>query len=82
MPCNTWWWNRQAGYPVEDSGEQSLRHGYLGQLERNVPRVPRYLCADLDQLLPQGGQRPVLYFTGQGQAPQEIRQVVGRGTTE
>ena len=70
--------DRQAGDPVEDRGEQLPGYGHFGQLERDVPRVPRYLRADLDQFLPQGGKRPVLHITGQCQPTQEVRQIVGQ----
>ena len=36
---------------VEDRCEQVARHRYLGQLERYVLRVPRYLGPDLHELL-------------------------------
>ena len=35
--------------------------------------------ADLDQLLPQRGQRPVLDLLGQCQRPHEVGQIVGQG---
>ena len=36
----------------QDIPEQFLRHGNLGQLERDVPAMSHDFCADLDQLLP------------------------------
>ncbi len=37
------------------------------------------LGSDLDQLLPQRGQRPVLHLLRQGQGPHEVAQIVGQG---
>ncbi len=49
--------------------EQVPRHRHLGQLERDVPPVTDDLGADLDQLLAQSGQRPVLDLIGQRWRP-------------
>jgi hypothetical protein len=46
--------------PAEDLGEQGARHRYLGQLEHDVATVAHDPGADLDQLLAQRGQRPML----------------------
>ena len=37
------------------------------------------LGADLDQLLAQGGQRPMFHRLGQGQRPEKVADVVGQG---
>lgn len=63
---------------VEDGHEQSPRHGHLGELERNVLRVPRRLGPDLDELLPQRYQRSILYWFRQCQPPQEVAKVIGQ----
>ena len=41
---------------AQDFPEQFLRHGNLGQLERDVPAMADDLGADLDQLFPQRRQ--------------------------
>ena len=46
--------------PPQDLGEQRSRHRHLGQLEDDVAAVAHDAGADLDQLLAQGRQRPVL----------------------
>ncbi len=44
--------------------EQFPRHRHLSQLERDIPAMTDHLGTDLDQLLPQCGQRPVLLASG------------------
>ena len=46
-------------------------------MEGNVTPVAHHLGADLDQLLPQAGQRPWLRGLGYRQRPHEIAEVVG-----
>ncbi len=41
---------------AQDFPEQFLRHGDLGQLERDVPAMADYFGADLHQFLPQCSQ--------------------------
>ena len=62
----------QAFDPAEDLGEQGARHRYLGQLEHHVAGVAHDPGADLDQLLAQCGQRPMLDPLRQGQRAQEV----------
>ncbi len=45
---------------AQDFPEQASRHGNLGQLERDVPAMADHFSTDLDQLLPECRQRPVL----------------------
>jgi len=44
----------------QDIREQAARDGNLSHLEGNVAAVADDLCANLDQLLPQAGERPIL----------------------
>ncbi len=64
---------------AQDFPEQFLRHGNLGQLERDVPAMADNFGADLDQLLPYRGQRSVLHLLRQGQRPHEVGEIVGQG---
>ncbi len=50
----------QAVNQAQDVGEQASWDCDLGKLERDIAAVAHDLGADLDQLLTQGGQRPVL----------------------
>ncbi len=50
--------------PAKDGPEQSSRNSHLGHLKRDVPCVGHDLGTNLDQLLPQRCQRPVLYALG------------------
>jgi hypothetical protein len=45
---------------AQDLCEQRSRHRHLGQLEHHVAAVAHDPGADLDQLLAQGGERPML----------------------
>ena len=60
-----WRWLRpEFGNQPQDLGEHVPRHGDLGHLESDVAAVADEPGADLDQLLPQAGQRPVLIGSG------------------
>ena len=48
-------------------------------LEGNIAAVANDLRADLDQLLPQAGQRPVLDRFGCCEGAQEVAEIVGEG---
>ena len=63
---------------AQDLGEQCPRHGDLGQLEDEVAAVAHGPGADLDQLLAQGHQRPMLDLPRQSQRAQEVGEVVGQ----
>ena len=63
---------RQDPYPGKDAPQQVSRHGYLRHLEGDVRCTPHDLGPDLDQLVPEGGQRPVLHKPQQRKAPQEV----------
>ena len=65
------WRQRRWPQPVneaQDLSEQRSWDGDLGQLESDIAAVAHDLGADLDQLLPQGGQRPVLHILRQGKS--------------
>jgi len=61
--------------PAQDRREQRPGHGHLSQLERQGLGTRDHLRPDLDQLLSQGRQAPVLHLAGQRQLPQEDPQV-------
>jgi uncharacterized coiled-coil protein SlyX len=63
-------------FAVEDRREQLTRHRHLGYLEDHISRVGHDLRTDLDQLLPQRGQRPMPRRPRQRQPPQEVTQIV------
>ena len=62
----------------QDVGEEVFRNGDLGHLECNVAIRADDLRADLDQLLPQAGQRPILDRLRRRQRAQEIAEIVGQ----
>jgi hypothetical protein len=65
-----WWGHTEPLDAVQNCCEQIARYGHLGQLGRHVPGVPDDPRTDLDQLLPQRRQRPVLNATRQRQPPE------------
>src|SRR5215471_21820240 len=73
-----WWWLRPQ---FRDEPQNLLEHlpwdGDLGHLEGDIAAVAHYLRADLDQLVLQGRQRPVLDRLRRRQRAQEIAEVVG-----
>src|SRR5215813_13417537 len=76
--CWRWWWLRPQ---FRDERQNPLEHlpcdGDLGHLEDNIAAVAHHLRADLDQLVLQGRQRPVLDRLRRRQRAQEIAEVVG-----
>src|SRR5258708_12250699 len=73
-----WWWLRpQFRDEPQNLLEHLLRDGDLGHLEDDIAAVARHLRADLDQLVLQGRQRPVLDRLRRRQRAQEIAEVVG-----
>ncbi len=65
-----WDWLRSE--PVDaaqDVGEQIAGYRDFGHLERDIAPLAHHLRADLDQLLAQRGQRPILYLLLQSQRP-------------
>ncbi len=72
-------WHAEALDAFQDRCEQFPRDRHLGHLEDHVPRVRHYLGSDLDQLLSQCGQRPVLYRPRQRQPTQEVSEGVRQG---
>ncbi len=76
------WRQRRWPQPVneaQDLSEQRSWDGDLRQLESDIAAVAHDLGADLDQLLAQGGQRPMFHRLGQGQRPEEVADIVGQG---
>ena len=65
------------GHTSPVGGEQRPRHGDLGHLEGDIAAVADDLRADLDQLLLQARQRPVLDRLGRRQRAQEVAEIVG-----
>ena len=61
-------WSQQTKPPdaLKGGGKQPPRNGRLRHLEGQVPGMLDHLGPDLDQLLPQRRQRPVLDKTGKG----------------
>ena len=78
MPRNHRWRNRQLGDPIEDRGEQPPWHSHLGQLERDVLRMPGHLSSDLHQLFSERRQRPMRNILRQCQPPRKVRQAVSQ----
>ena len=61
-----------------DLVEQFLRHRDLGHLEDDVAAMAHDHGADLHELLPQAGQRPLLDRLWQRQRPHEVGEIVGQ----
>jgi hypothetical protein len=58
-------WSRpQPVSQAQDLDEQCSRYGDLCELECDIAAMSHNLGTDLDQLLPQRGQRPVLLASG------------------
>ena len=60
---------RRSSISRRVSANSRPRDRHLGHLERDVSTVPDHPRADLDQLLAQRGQRPLLDPIRQGQRP-------------
>src|SRR5262245_47615579 len=79
VSCWRGWWLRpqfrdEPQYLLEHlSWDSDLRH-----LEDNIASVAHHLGADLDQLLLEGGQRPITHRFRCRQRPQEVGEVVGK----
>ena len=67
--------------PSRDVPKQVSRYCHLGHLESGVAAMAAYIRADLHQLFPQRGRRPVLHLLRQGQRPHEVGQIVGQAVT-
>jgi len=67
----------QSGNQPQDFLEQFLRHRDLGHLERDVAGMRDDLGPDLDELLLQARQRPLLDRLWQSQRPHEVGEIVG-----
>ena len=70
-------WSQSVDQP-QDFLEQFPRHRDLGHLEDDVAAMAHDLGADLDELLPQARQRPLLDRLGQCQRPHEVAEIVGQ----
>ena len=70
----------QSSNALQDCRESrctsGLGHGHFCHLEDYIPGVRDHLRTDLDELLPQCRQRPVLHRLRQRQATQEVAQIV------
>ena len=64
--------------PPQDFPKQVPRRGNLGQSERDIAAMTDNLGTDLDQLLPQRGQRPVFHFLRQRKRAHEVGRIVGQ----
>ncbi len=62
--------------PPQDFPKQAPRHGNLRQLERDVATMADNFGPDLDQLLAQSGQRPMLDLLRQRQCAQEVAEII------
>lgn len=62
----------------EDVSEQFSRNRNLRHLEDYLPGVAHNLCPDLDQFLPQRGQRPVPHRAWQHRLSKKVPHVVGQ----
>ena len=75
---------RQGGQPQtvnlpQDLGERDSRDGDLCELKGDVAAISHDLCADLNELVPQRGERLVFHSFGQRQGAQEVAEIVGEG---
>ena len=68
----------EPGDQRQDVREHLARHGDFGHLERDVAPVAHNLGADLDQVLPQTGQRPGLRRLGHRQRAHEVAEVISQ----
>src|SRR6266404_2600671 len=77
--CCSWIrWRPQLGDQPQNLGEQHSGYGDLGHLEGDIATVVNDLRADLDKLLLQAGQGPVLDWLGRRQRAQEVAEIVGQ----
>jgi hypothetical protein len=63
--------------PSKDVPEQIARHRDFGHLERHVAAMSNDLGSDLDRLLPDGGQLPMLHLLRQREGSHKVGEVVG-----
>jgi hypothetical protein len=64
---------------LQDGRIQLPRYGNLRHLEGDVARTRHHLGADLDQFLPERGQRPVTHGKGKRKPTKKVSKVVGQG---
>ena len=72
-----WSWSQPVDQP-QDFLEQFPRHRDLGHLEDDVAGMAHDLSPDLDELLLQARQRPVLDRLRQSQRSHEVSEIVGQ----
>jgi len=73
-------WSRLRSEPVDAArnvSEQGARNGELRHLECDVTTMAHDLAADLDQLVPERSQRPLLDGVRQRRSAQEVAEIVG-----
>ena len=78
----SWGFRDQQSQPLdaaEDQSEQGSEDRHLRQREHHAPGVKHDLASDLDEFVPQRGQRPMFHARRQRQPPQEVAQVVRQG---
>jgi hypothetical protein len=68
-------WSKPVNHQ-KNAPEQIARHGDLRHLEGHVAPVDKELRANLDELFPQAGQRPILDVVQQRQCAQKVRKIV------
>jgi len=66
----------------QDVGEERLRNGDLGHLKGDIAAVADDFRANLDQLLLQACQRPVLDRLGRREGLEEIAEIKGEGVKQ
>ena len=71
------WSSSQIINQAQDFLEQASWDCNLGQLKCDVPAMADNFRTDLDQLLPQRRQRPLLHGIGQRQGTHEVAEVIG-----
>lgn len=72
-------WSSQVVDQPQDLSRYITRHGDRHHREGDVQAVSDDTGPDLDQLLPDRRQRPLLHLFGQRQGLHEVGQVVGQG---
>jgi hypothetical protein len=78
-----WWWLRpQFRNEPQNLLEHLSRDRNLGHLEGNTAAVAHDLRADLDELLLQARQRPILDRLRRRQRAQEIAEIVGERVSD
>jgi hypothetical protein len=66
-----------AGHEAQDLSEQSSGDSDFRELKGDITAMSHDLRADLDELVAQGGERPVFHSLGQRQGAQEVAEIIG-----